>query len=83
VTDYRNLEARRAALYAQLMAGGPHSPQRAEKASQLIDGFAHALAEVQRDALKKTDDPVFYEGEAGWLPDLIDPEAAEDGEGSG
>lgn len=36
---------------------------------------AHA-AEQQREAIRKTDDPVFYEGEAGWLPDLIDPKAA-------
>lgn len=32
---------------------------------------AHA-AEQQREAIRKTDDPVFYEGEAGWLPDLIE-----------
>ncbi|WP_405747687.1 hypothetical protein [Streptomyces canus] len=27
-------------LYAALMAGGPHSPERSEKASRLIDAFA-------------------------------------------
>jgi hypothetical protein len=71
--DFRDVEARRAALYARLMEGGPHSPERSEKASKLIDDYTHALAEVQRDAIGNTDDPVFYEGEAGWLPNLIDP----------
>lgn len=37
----------RADLYAALMAGGPHSPQRSEKASALIDAFrAEVLAEA-------------------------------------
>lgn len=35
-------------LYAALMAGGPHSPERSEKASARIDTFAHQLAERQR-----------------------------------
>lgn len=43
----------------------------------VIDGalclHAQELAAVQREALTKTDDPVFYGGEAGWLVDLIDP----------
>ncbi|WP_210637179.1 hypothetical protein [Streptomyces sp. GESEQ-13] len=43
----------------------------------IIDGalclHAQELAAVQRAALAKTDDPVFYEGEAGWLVNLIDP----------
>ena len=39
----------RADLYAALMAGGPHSPERSEKASALIDAFrADVLAEVDR-----------------------------------
>lgn len=32
----------RAELYAALMAGGPHSPDRSEKASALIDSFRRA-----------------------------------------
>lgn len=43
---------------------------------QIKDRHAHQLAEQQREAIRKTDDPVFYEGEAGWLPNLIDPETA-------
>lgn len=43
----------------------------------IIDGalclHAQELAAVQRAALAKTDDPVFYEGEAGWLINLIEP----------
>jgi len=45
----------------------------------VIDGalclHAQELAAVQREAISKTDDPVFYEGEAGWLVSLIEPEA--------
>lgn len=44
--------------------------------ADLVGAYAHELAEKQREAIRKTDDPVFYEGEAGWLPDLIDPEVA-------
>lgn len=48
----------------------------------VIDGalalHAQELAAVQRKALAQTDDPVFYEGEAGWLVNLIDPALAED-----
>lgn len=61
-------------LYAALMNGGPHSPQRSESASALIDAFAHELAERQRKA---------YAGEGpdedNWIrtpfdaADLIDP----------
>lgn len=43
----------------------------------VIDGalclHAQELAAVQREAISKTDDPVFYEGEAGWLINLIEP----------
>jgi hypothetical protein len=35
-------------LYATLMRGGPHSPDRSEKASMLLDAYAHELAEKQR-----------------------------------
>jgi hypothetical protein len=46
----------------------------------VIDGalclHAQELAAVQREAIRKTDDPVFYEGEAGWLVGLIEPEDA-------
>lgn len=46
----------------------------------VIDGVlalhAQELVAVQREALTKTDDPVFYESEAGWLIDLIDPTTA-------
>jgi hypothetical protein len=46
----------------------------------VIDGalclHAQELAAVQREAIRKTDDPVFYEGEAGWLVSLIEPETA-------
>jgi hypothetical protein len=37
----------RQALYAAVMKGGPHSPDRSEKASELIDAFA---AEVRAEA---------------------------------
>jgi len=37
----------RGALYAALMQGGPHSPDRSEKASSLIGAFR---AEVLREA---------------------------------
>jgi len=40
-----------------------------------LDEHAHELAETQREACRKTDDPVYYLGEAGWLADLIDPQA--------
>lgn len=43
---------------------------------QVKDRHAHELAEQQRAAIKATDDPVFHEGEAGWLANLIDPKAA-------
>lgn len=46
--------------------------------SDLLEGHAHELAEKQRAAIAKTDDPVFYAGEAGWLADLIDPEVSTD-----
>jgi hypothetical protein len=46
----------------------------------VIDGalclHAQELAAVQRKAIGETDDPVFYEGEAGWLVNLIEPEGA-------
>jgi hypothetical protein len=45
-----------------------------QNAEQYVDAYAHQLAEQQRAAIKETDDPVFYAGEAGWLADLIDPE---------
>lgn len=32
-------------LYSALMRGGPHSPDRSEKASAFIDAYAHELAE--------------------------------------
>lgn len=52
-------------------------PERIEAGLQAIrDTHAHELAEQQRAAIGKTDDPVFYESEAGWLVDLIDPDAA-------
>jgi hypothetical protein len=35
----------RAVLYAALMRGGPHSPDRSERASALLDAYAHELAE--------------------------------------
>ncbi|MEV6547912.1 hypothetical protein AB0M57_04285 [Streptomyces sp. NPDC051597] len=39
-------------LYAVLMAGGPHSPDRSEKASQLIDEFrAEVLAEAKAETV--------------------------------
>ncbi|OQQ13022.1 hypothetical protein B0675_40095 [Streptomyces sp. M41(2017)] len=48
----------------------------------IIDGalilHAQELAAVQRAAVAQTDDPVFYEGEAGWLINLIEPSAAEE-----
>jgi hypothetical protein len=43
----------------------------------VVDGalclHAQELAAVQRAAISKTDDPVFYDGEAGWLVSLIEP----------
>ncbi|MFG3085090.1 hypothetical protein [Streptomyces parvulus] len=46
----------------------------------VIDGalclHAQELAAVQRAAIGQTDDPVFYEGEAGWLVNLIEPDSA-------
>lgn len=36
-------------LYTALMCGGPHSPDRSERASRLIDNFAHELAEKIRE----------------------------------
>jgi hypothetical protein len=41
-------------LYAGLMRGGPHSPDRSEKASMLIDAYAHELAEKQRRFARET-----------------------------
>ena len=39
-------------LYAALMAGGPHSPQRSEKASELIDAFrAELLVEAKTEVV--------------------------------
>jgi hypothetical protein len=35
-------------LYAALMAGGPHSPERSGKASALIEAFAYQMAEKVR-----------------------------------
>lgn len=37
-------------LYQELMRGGPHSPDRSDRASQLIDDFVHELAEKLREA---------------------------------
>lgn len=56
----------------QSMTGGRAEAQRLLK--QIKDRHAHQLAEQQRAAIKETDDPVFYAGEAGWLADPIDPE---------
>jgi hypothetical protein len=40
-------------LYAALMAGGPHSPDRSEKASALIDAFRDVVVDglVERSAV--------------------------------
>lgn len=52
-------------------------PDEIEAGLQAIrDDHAHSLAELQRDAIRKTDDPVFYESEAGWLVDVIDPDVS-------
>lgn len=52
-----------------------HTPEQAQHAARtVLRDHAHQLAEQQREAIRRTDDPVFYEGEAGWLVDLIDPE---------
>lgn len=41
------MSARRA-LYVELMSKGPHSPDRSERASELIDDFVRELVEEGR-----------------------------------
>ena len=45
----------RRALYSAVMEGGPHSPDRSERAGALIDDFVHSLAEKQREELRGPD----------------------------
>lgn len=63
-------------LYAAVMRGGPHSPDRSEQASALIDAFAHELAEEIRQAEPDWDGD--EEPFAAWnaAADLIDPEVS-------
>jgi hypothetical protein len=62
-------------LYVALMNGGPHSPARSERASALIDAFAHELAEEIR-AESDPGSPIFVIT-AEEAADLIDPQVTE------
>ncbi|MFD5107140.1 hypothetical protein [Streptomyces cinereoruber] len=73
----------RARLYAALMKGGPHSPDRSERASAFIDAFAHELAEKQRAWAQQEYDRDIHVDEFTFRrlkeqADLIDP--AKEGE---
>ncbi|MEU0159004.1 hypothetical protein ABZ154_09215 [Streptomyces sp. NPDC006261] len=64
-------------LYAALMKGGPHSPDRSEKASHLIDDLLHEEAEKIREDSKSSlvqQGGKFQAGEVH-AADLIDPYA--------
>lgn len=50
-------------LYAALMAGGPHSPERSEKASHLIDAFAAELRDEIVADIHHAELPRFAEDE--------------------
>ncbi|WP_371666006.1 hypothetical protein OG306_33300 [Streptomyces sp. NBC_01241] len=61
-------------LYAALMKGGPHSPDRSEKASYLIDNLLHEEAEKIRRHAEPKSDRVYAMG-AFVAADMIDPYA--------
>jgi hypothetical protein len=61
-------------LYSALMVGGSHSPDRSERASRLIDAYAHELAERIREHCRITTGPCGCPG-----ADLIDPEVLNGG----
>lgn len=46
-------------LYAALMAGGPHSPQRSERASELIDAFVAEVRNEAADDVHRAELPTF------------------------
>lgn len=51
-------------LYAAVMAGGPHSPQRSEKASELIDAFAAEVRSEVADDVHRAELPRFAASES-------------------
>lgn len=70
-------------LYAEVMSGGTHSPDRSERASALIDAYAHELAEKIRSSGMPGKFGVFYGPGVSAYRDgsddaanLIDPEGA-------
>jgi hypothetical protein len=60
------------------MAGGPHSPERSEKASARIDAFAHELAEKIRNSERLRDYTDDHMGDCNEAADEIDPEITRD-----
>jgi hypothetical protein len=64
-------------LYAALMRGGSHSPDRSERASQLLDAHAHELAEEIRADLKAGGDWTCCAAARRYAADLIDPEVSD------
>lgn len=66
----------RAALYAAVMSGGYHSPDRSEHASALIDAFAHELAERIRNDREPWEWALAGQHAGHDAADLIDPEEA-------
>lgn len=69
----------RSELYAALMHGGPHSPDRSEKASMLIDAYAHELAEKIRAGWDETRGATQASKVMAFAADLIDPEVSNNG----
>jgi hypothetical protein len=63
-------------LYAAVMRGGPHSPDRSEQASACIDAFAHELAEEIRNSESLRDFTDDHMGDCNAAADLIDPEVS-------
>ena len=59
--------------FLDVLAGLSHE-LRVQIVDEILNDHAHELAGKQREAICKTDDPVYYESAAGWLPNLIDPE---------
>jgi hypothetical protein len=62
-------------LYAAVMSGGYHSPDRSEKASAIIDAFAHELAEKIRNSEWLHEYTDGHMSDCNQAADEIDPEA--------
>lgn len=68
-------------LYAALMKGGPHTPDRSERASALLDAYTHEVAEKLRSYLLPEEDSphVPHNRTVRNLAELIDPEVTSNG----